>query len=218
MTSEQEETKEGESAAVRDEIAAIVRDGKEMAKRITEVIQRAVAQGGGTLVGVPRLLASVVEGAFKGVAAVAPSDQRERLESVMAQLEEVFVSVLTSIHLTAKEAVARGDRVAGEEIRDFASELFSLAQLFGEIVTKYSGDFAAEARMQVADLRVHLTRIGMKIAPLVQALLQAAIEIPQGVAVQAAATTTSWVAGALRRAADKLDREKAAQPDEGTPS
>lgn len=213
MTSEKEQTQGGEAEAVRDEIASIVRDGKEMAKRITEVIQRAVAQGGCTLVGLPKLFASVVEGAFKGVAAIAPSEQRERLEGVLAQLEEVFVSVLTSIQLTAKEAVARGDRVAGEEIRDFASELFSLAQLFGEIVTKYSGEFAAEARMQVTDLRVHMGRIGMKIAPLVQALLQAAIEVPQEVTAQAAVTTSSWVASALRRAADKLAPEKATRPD-----
>jgi hypothetical protein len=48
----------------------------------------------------------------------------------------------------------------------------------------------------------------MKMAPLVQAIMQAAVEIPQAVAVQAASTTSSWLASALRKAADKLDKER----------
>jgi len=201
------ESSENSRADLRDEVASIVRDGKDVAKRITSVIHRAIAEGSGTLVGLPTILAGVVEGALKGVVSAAPGEQRERLEGVFIQLEEVFVSILNALQLTVKEAAARGERVAGEEVRDFASELFSLAQLFAEIVSQYAGQFGSEARIQASDLRLHFGRIAMKIAPLVQALVQATVEIPQAVAVHAASTTSSWLASALRRAADKLDKD-----------
>jgi hypothetical protein len=207
MTHDTEKMANGR-ADLRDEVAGIVRDGKDVAKRITSVIHRAIAEGSGTLVGLPGILAGVVEGALKGVVNCAPGEQRERLEGVLVQLEEVFVSILTAIQLTIKEAAARGERVAGEEVRDFASELFSLAQLFSEIVSQYAGQFGSEARIQASDLRLHFGRIAMKMAPLVQALMQAAVEIPQAVALQAASTTSSWLASALRKAADKLDKER----------
>jgi hypothetical protein len=80
-----------------------------------------------------------------------------------------------------------------------------LTQLFGEIVSKYAGQLSQEARVEVSDIRMHLARIAMKVMPLVQSLLQAAIEIPQEVAVQAASKTGSLLANALRRAAERLD-------------
>lgn len=213
------EGKDSSGAHLRDEVAEIVRDGKEVAKRITSLIQRAITEGSGTLVGLPGILGSVVEGALKGVVSSAPGEQRERLEAVLIQLEEVFVSILNAIHLTVKEAAARGERVAGEEVRGFASELFSLAQLFGEIVSQYAGQFSSEARVQASDLRVHFGRIAMKIAPLVQALVLAAVEIPQAVAAQAVSTTSSWLARALRRAADRLDgEEKEMSKEENSPA
>ena len=107
MTHDTEKMANGR-ADLRDEVAGIVRDGKDVAKRITSVIHRAIAEGSGTLVGLPGILAGVVEGALKGVVNCAPGEQRERLEGVLVQLEEVFVSILTAIQLTVKEAAARG--------------------------------------------------------------------------------------------------------------
>jgi hypothetical protein len=202
---EREKGAEGGDSDIRDEVSSIVRDGKDIARRITEVIHRAICQGGGALTALPKVLLAVFEGSMKGVVAVAPGEQRERLEAVLGQLEEVMVSVLTAFQFTVREAIGRGDQVAGQEIRDFASELFSLTQLFGEIVSKYAGQLSQEARVEVSDIRMHLARIAMKVMPLVQSLLQAAIEIPQEVAVQAASKTGSLLASALRRAAERLD-------------
>jgi hypothetical protein len=196
---------EGGDSAIRDEVSSIVRDGKDIAKRITGVIHRAVCEGGGALTALPRVLLAVFEGSMKGVVAVAPGEQRERLEAVLGDLEEVMVSVLTAFQYTVREAMGRGDQVAGQEIRDFSAELFSLTQLFGEIVSKYVGQLSQEARFEVSEIRMHLGRIAMKVMPLVQSLLQAAMEIPQEVAMQAASKTGSLLASALRRAAERLD-------------
>jgi hypothetical protein len=44
---EREKGAEGGDSDIRDEVSSIVRDGKDIARRITEVIHRAICQGGG---------------------------------------------------------------------------------------------------------------------------------------------------------------------------
>ena len=186
--------------AVRQQVQTIVAGGKEVSKRVAEVVAGAAEQFQRSGAGLVELTQAVMDGAAAAVEASLPQKPESVLRQVIDGLGEGINRAAVTARFTLEEARSRQVTFAAEDLAQVRQDLQALNSLYLETVSRGLGQVRAYAAGERERLQEHAAAAWEKTRPAFQSALSAAAQHP----VELGKETLKTGVDATRQAAGAL--------------
>ena len=164
--------------AVRQQVQGIVAGGKDVSKRVSEVVAGASEQFQRSGAGLVELAQAVMDGAVSAVEKSLPQQPENVLRQVIDGLGEGINRAALTAQLTLEEARSRQVTFAAEDLAQVREDLQALNSLYLETISRGLGQVRAYAVGERERLQQHAAAAWEKMRPAMQSALSAAAQHP----------------------------------------
>ncbi len=177
-------TNEDRQDRLRERIAQIVKEGKDVRSRVRVAFEDAAVQAQGMAGQLVDILKSTAEGAAKGSEGKPDTGP---LKDVVDGLGDGLQRTANAARLAMEEAASKGKAYAEDDVKGFASDFATLGKLFAETVSSAASKAGERSADVLRDLKDHAQRTAENIEPDLRRAYEAARNDAPGTARDMAA-------------------------------
>ena len=192
----------------KESVAKIVEEGRQIRDQVRTILLDSVEQKKLPLGELENLVKEILEGIAEGSKKAEPKKRGEYFGDALEGLESALQATLNAASLALEEAKGKGEKFAGEDLKQSISDLEAMEEMLNQTVSRIVTRTEEEIGEQVQSIALHGKRMAENLRPAIGAALSAARSHPLATGAEVTGIVADVVAGALQAAAEKLKKKE----------